>query len=163
VVHLIRFLSRSPDQTFELGRKLGLAVSPGDVIALTGDLGAGKSVFARGVLDSLGVEGDMPSPSFVIAATYRGSMPVNHIDLYRLKTEAEAVESGLEELLYSDGVCVVEWADRLEGLLPASRIDVELRAAGKVDHRLISITTGDPDVRSRLTRLANALMRLADR
>jgi tRNA threonylcarbamoyladenosine biosynthesis protein TsaE len=163
VVHLIRVLSRSPDETRELGRKLGLTVSPGDVVAMTGDLGTGKSVLARGILESLGVEGDMPSPSFVISASYDGSVQVNHIDLYRLESASEGLDLGLEELLYSESVCIVEWADKLEGYLPESRIDIELRATGEVSHRMISISTGDPDVKTRLFGLARELVRFEGR
>jgi tRNA threonylcarbamoyladenosine biosynthesis protein TsaE len=162
VVHLIRLLSRSPEETSELGRKLGRSVSAGDVVALTGDLGTGKSVLARGILECLGVEGAMPSPSFVIVARYDAPVPVNHIDLYRLETAAEALDLGLEELLYSDDICIVEWADRLEGFLPASRIDIELEAKEEAEHRLISIRAGDPDVAARLIGLASALVRFGE-
>lgn len=162
MVHLIRFLSKSPEETRDLGRKLGMAVSSGDVIALRGDLGSGKSVLARGILESLGVEGDMPSPSFVIVASYNARLPVNHIDLYRLEKAEEALDLGLEELLYSDGVCVIEWAERLEGFLPASRIDVELRAVGEIDHRLIGIGAGDADTKAKLDVLAKSLVRFGD-
>ena len=112
MVRLIRLLSKSPQETRELGRKLGLSVAPGDVLALRGDLGSGKSVLARGILESLGVKGIMPSPSFVIVASYDAPVPVNHIDLYRLETAGEALDLGLEELLYSDGICIIEWAER---------------------------------------------------
>jgi tRNA threonylcarbamoyladenosine biosynthesis protein TsaE len=162
VVHLIRFLSRSPEETRDLGRKLGMAVSSGDVIALKGDLGSGKSVLARGILESLGVEGDMPSPSFVLVATYNARLPVNHIDLYRLERAEEALDLGLQEILYSGGVCVIEWAERLEGFLPSSRIDVELRPAEGINHRLIAIGAGDPGTKDKLAVLARSLVRFGD-
>jgi tRNA threonylcarbamoyladenosine biosynthesis protein TsaE len=152
-------LSKSPEETRDLGRKLGMAVSAGDVVALNGDLGSGKSVLARGVLEALGVEGDMPSPSFVIVASYEAAVPVNHIDLYRLDGAGEALDIGLEDLLYSDCISIVEWADRLGNFLPLTSIKVELQAAGERDHRLISIRAEVPEVRTRLANLAGSLVR----
>jgi tRNA threonylcarbamoyladenosine biosynthesis protein TsaE len=159
VVHLIRFLSRSADETRDLGRKLGRALSGGDVVALKGDLGSGKSVLARGILEALGVVGDMPSPSFVIAASYDAPVPVNHIDLYRLESAEDALDAGVEELLFSGAVCIVEWAERLEGHLPEARIDVELQAT-KETERLIAIRPADAGTGERLAPLAKALLSL---
>jgi tRNA threonylcarbamoyladenosine biosynthesis protein TsaE len=161
VVHLIRFLSESPDETRDLGRKIGTVLAAGDVVALRGDLGTGKSVLARGILDSLGVEGDMPSPSFVIVASYDAPVRVNHIDLYRLENPGEALDLGLHDLLHSDAVCVVEWAERLAGFLPSSAIDVEIRAGEGADQRLVTIGAGDDDVKRRLTGLAGELVRFS--
>lgn len=158
-MHLIRMLSKSPEETRDLGRKLGMAVSAGDVVALTGDLGSGKSVLARGVLEALGVEGDMPSPSFVIVASYEATVPVNHIDLYRLDNAGEALDIGLEDLLYSDCISIVEWADRLGDFLPPASIKVELKAVRERDHRLISIKAEAPEVKTRLMDLAGSLVR----
>ena len=156
-------LSKSPEETHDLGRKLGMAVSAGDVVALTGDLGSGKSVLARGVLEALGVEGDMPSPSFVIVASYKTAIPVNHIDLYRLESAGEALDIGLEDLLYSDCISIVEWADRLGDFLPVGSIRVELQPAGERDHRLISIRAVAPEVKTRLADLAGSLVRFCGR
>ena len=159
MVHLIRILSRSDEETRDLGRKLGMLVSPGDVVALTGELGSGKSVLARGVLEALGVEGDMPSPSFVIVASYETATPVNHIDLYRLEEEGQALDIGIEDLLYSDSISIVEWADRLGELLPPASIRIGLKAGGKPEHRLISISAAAPEVKTRLAELAGSLVR----
>jgi tRNA threonylcarbamoyladenosine biosynthesis protein TsaE len=160
VVHLIRILSRSHEETRDLGKKLGSVLSSGDVIALTGDLGSGKSVLARGVLEALGVKGDMPSPSFVIVASYKAARPVNHIDLYRLEDAGQALDIGIEDLLYSDCVSIVEWADRLGGFLPPGSIMVGLETTGDPEHRLISIETAAREVKARLVGLAASLVRL---
>jgi tRNA threonylcarbamoyladenosine biosynthesis protein TsaE len=160
VVHLIEFLSRSSDETMELGRKLGRVISPGHVVAMTGDLGSGKSVLARGVLEGLDVRGAMPSPTFVIVATYQGKTEVNHIDLYRVGSSAEALAMGLDEVLHSGGICVVEWADRVADLLPRSRIDVHLASTGEPDHRLIAITAASEDTGARLVGVARSLIGL---
>jgi tRNA threonylcarbamoyladenosine biosynthesis protein TsaE len=159
VVHLIRILSKTPEETRDLGRKIGRSVSPGDVVALTGDLGSGKSVLARGVLEALGVEGDMPSPSFVIVATYEATVPVNHIDLYRLENAGQAVDIGIDELLYSDSVSIIEWAERLGDLLPPASIRVGIETSREPEHRLVSIGTDSPEVKVRLIRLAGSLVR----
>jgi tRNA threonylcarbamoyladenosine biosynthesis protein TsaE len=158
VVHLIHVLSRSPEETRDLGKRLGSAVSAGDVVALVGDLGSGKSVLARGILEALGVQGEMASPSFVIVASYKGKIPVHHIDLYRLQ-RGEALDIGLEELLYSDHVSIVEWADRLEGMLPPAGIAIEIKGVGQPDHRLISIRAASAQANARLADLAGTLVR----
>ena len=157
MVHLIRLLSRSPSETTEAGRVLGESLSAGDVVALSGELGSGKSVIARGILRSLGVAGDIPSPSFVIVAAYEGRMPVNHIDLYRVNSADEAAGLGLEELLYSEAVSVIEWADKAEDLLPLARIDVMMESAIEPDDRLITVGAVDPRTRRRLMAFARAL------
>jgi tRNA threonylcarbamoyladenosine biosynthesis protein TsaE len=159
LVHLIRMLSKSPEATRDLGRKLGKAVVSGDVVALVGDLGSGKSVLARGILEALGVKGDMPSPSFVIVASYEAPIAVNHIDLYRLEDAAQALDVGVEDLLYSDCISVVEWADRLGDSLPPGCIQVGIEAVGEREHRLISIKTAAPEVKARLADLAASLVR----
>jgi tRNA threonylcarbamoyladenosine biosynthesis protein TsaE len=152
-------LSTSPDRTRDFGKRLGMALSAGDVVALVGDLGSGKSVMARGILEALGVEGDMPSPSFVIVASYETPIRVNHIDLYRLEGAGEALDMGLDDLLYSDCISVVEWADRLGDLLPPRSIRVELKPVGRREHRLISVGAAEPDVNERLETLASSLVR----
>ena len=159
MVHLIRMLSTSPDRTRDLGKMLGKALSAGDVVALVGDLGSGKSVMARGILEALGVEGDMPSPSFVIVASYRTPIPVNHVDLYRLEGVGDALDIGLDDLLYSDCISVVEWADRLGDFLPPGSIRVELRPMDRREHRLISLGAVEPEVNARLEALVRSLVR----
>jgi len=159
VVHLIRVLSKAPEETRDLGKRLGRVVSRGDVVALTGDLGSGKSILARGVLEALGVEGDMPSPSFVIVATYETPTPVNHIDLYRLEDAGQAMDVGIEDLLHSGDISIVEWADRLGELLPPSSIRVGIEAAGERNHRLVSIEASSLETKTKLMDLAGSLVR----
>lgn len=96
----------------------------GDVIALHGDLGTGKTVFARGFLRALGVKEDVPSPTFTLVQTYETSRgTVAHFDLYRIETEEDVYELGVEDA-FSDAICLIEWPDRLGGLLPDARLDV---------------------------------------
>ena len=120
--------SRSPDQTRELGRRLGAAAVPGTVLALIGPLGAGKTQLAKGVAEGLAVSGVVNSPTFVLMNEHRGRLPLYHIDAYRLDDPEEAVAAGLLDERQSDGVTVVEWADRLAGWLPVERLEIEMEA-----------------------------------
>jgi tRNA threonylcarbamoyladenosine biosynthesis protein TsaE len=162
VIHLIKVLSKSPEETTEIGRMLGGILTGGDLVALTGTLGAGKSVIARGILRALGVVGDIPSPSFVLVAQYEGSvtdslLKVNHIDFYRLGSKDEALGLGLEDLLGGDSVSVMEWADRVDGLLPGARYDVALEPGRETCDRLVTIRSADPVLRKRLAAVAKQL------
>jgi tRNA threonylcarbamoyladenosine biosynthesis protein TsaE len=141
-------------ETMEIGETIGRDLSAGDVLALTGDLGSGKSVLARGVLRALGVTGEIPSPSFIIVASYSARVAVNHIDLYRLAGAEEATEVGIEDLLYSDTVNVIEWAEKIRGILPQSRIDIMIDMMNEPDERLITIRPSDERVKSKLTGAA---------
>lgn len=108
-------LLRSPEESLELGRRLAGLARPGDVIALSGPLGAGKTSIARGLLAALGLEGEAPSPSFAIVQPYEPPevrFPVLHVDLYRLDDPSEAEELGLDDARY-DSLLVVEWPERL--------------------------------------------------
>jgi tRNA threonylcarbamoyladenosine biosynthesis protein TsaE len=156
-------LSKSPEETRHLGKRLGATVSAGDVVALTGDLGSGKSVFARGTLEALGVEGDMPSPSFVIVASYEAAIRVDHVDLYRLADAEEALDMGLDEILYSDSVSIVEWADRLGGFLPPRSIRVQIESGEEPGHRFITIRAEAPELKAALMGLAGSLIRFGGR
>jgi tRNA threonylcarbamoyladenosine biosynthesis protein TsaE len=158
VVHLIKVLSKSEDQTIEIGRKIGEALAAGDAVALSGVLGSGKSVLARGVLRALGVEGEIPSPSFIMVASYEARLPANHIDLYRLAGAGEAQGIGIEDYLYSDSVNVIEWAEKIAGILPRTRIDITIDVRPEPEERLITIRPADDGTRERLTGLAGWLV-----
>ncbi|OGP63237.1 MAG: tRNA (adenosine(37)-N6)-threonylcarbamoyltransferase complex ATPase subunit type 1 TsaE [Deltaproteobacteria bacterium RBG_13_49_15] len=105
----------SPEQTRAIGRKLGEAVKSGAVIALTGDLGSGKTVFVKGIADGIGKsdEDEVTSPSFALIHEYAGRLPLFHVDLYRIENRSDIGELGLEEILESGGVVAIEWADRI--------------------------------------------------
>jgi tRNA threonylcarbamoyladenosine biosynthesis protein TsaE len=115
------------NDTARLGAALGGALRPGEALCLSGPLGAGKSVLARGLIRALcPAERDIPSPTFTLVQVYPGPrFPIAHFDLYRLTSAAEAYEIGLEEAL-REGAAVIEWPERLEGDLPADRLDVDL-------------------------------------
>jgi tRNA threonylcarbamoyladenosine biosynthesis protein TsaE len=144
----------------EIGQALGGHLSEGDVVGLTGVLGSGKSVMARGIMRALGIEGEIPSPSFIMVATYEAKVPVNHIDLYRLTAAVEAVDLGLEDLLYSQAISIVEWAEKIGGILPDGRIDISLDVRESPEERLITVKPSDDSMKSRLLAVAKELIRL---
>ena len=110
----LRFRTRSEEDTYAFGRALGAFLRPGDALLLSGDLGTGKSVLARGAARALGVEGPMPSPSFTIMFPYEGECPVYHFDLYRLSGPDEFEAAGLYEWFGGAGVCLVEWPETVD-------------------------------------------------
>lgn len=126
------------------GGSLATMLRPGDIIALTGDLGAGKTTLARGLLRGLGYEGDVPSPSFAIVQPYEAPavrLPVAHVDLYRLNEEAEVQELGLDDWLW-EGALIVEWPDRLGASLQAQALRIGL-AVEKDGARVLTVTVPD--------------------
>jgi tRNA threonylcarbamoyladenosine biosynthesis protein TsaE len=119
-------VSEGPDETHAIGRRIGSAAGPGTVLALTGELGAGKTQLAKGVAEGLGVTSVVNSPTFVLMNEHVGRLRLHHIDAYRLADGEEASAAGLLDERLADGVTVVEWADRLEGWLPTERIEIRL-------------------------------------
>ncbi len=107
------------EETFALGRKIGEAAVPGQVYALNGDLGVGKTVFTQGVAKGLGIEGAVSSPTFTILQIYEeGRLPFYHFDVYRIGCVEEMDEIGYDEYFYGDGICLIEWAELIEDILP---------------------------------------------
>ncbi|MCD6351446.1 MAG: tRNA (adenosine(37)-N6)-threonylcarbamoyltransferase complex ATPase subunit type 1 TsaE [Armatimonadetes bacterium] len=121
----IAYLCKSPEGTQAVAEALASSLRPGDLIALIGPLGAGKTCFVAGLARGLGVEGRVASPSFIVARYHPGPRPLLHADAYRLASPAELVEAGLDEYL-GFAVVAVEWADRVVEVLPADRLEVRL-------------------------------------
>ena len=134
--------SRSAGETRRLGERIGRKLGEGDVVALSGELGAGKTQMARGICRGAGVPDDVvSSPTFAIVATYRGRLPVNHADLYRVGDEDELHATGFHDLVGRAGATVVEWADRFPGALPAERLEILLsHEAGRPSERRLVIS-----------------------
>jgi tRNA threonylcarbamoyladenosine biosynthesis protein TsaE len=119
--------TRSAAATQRLGERLGALLGPGDVVALVGELGAGKTQLVRGACRGAAVPAaEVSSPSFAIVATYRGRLPVHHADLYRIGDEDELYGTGFGDLVGGDGALLVEWADRIPGALPSERLTLTL-------------------------------------
>jgi len=135
----MKFLSSGPDETKDLGRKLGKKLKRGDVVCLYGELGSGKTVMVKGIASVFGInERDITSASFTIIAEYDNDVPFYHIDLYRV-TAGKSSELGLREYLGGDGISVIEWAERAEDEIPEDSIKVSLNYKGD-DIREIEIT-----------------------
>ena len=131
--------------TRAIGAELATYLSVGDVIALTGELGAGKTTFTQGVARGLGFDGTVVSPTFTLVREYRGGrLAVVHADVYRLDRVQDVLDLGLDELA-EDGVLLVEWGDAVEGLLPPAHLIVELTVPGDGEERAVGIAgNGDP-------------------
>jgi tRNA threonylcarbamoyladenosine biosynthesis protein TsaE len=135
--------SRSPEDTLEIARALGSCLADGDLVALTGDLGAGKTLFCKGVGEALGIPpGRIASPTFTIVTRHEGPLPLTHVDVYRLDTVREAEEIGLDETFSGPGVCVVEWAEKVTELLPTDCIRVTFTISDE-DERVIAVSVPD--------------------
>jgi tRNA threonylcarbamoyladenosine biosynthesis protein TsaE len=119
-------ISRAPDETRKVGAALAELLVPGDVVSLTGDLGAGKTAFVQGAARALGVQEPVTSPTFVLVRQYRGDVPVHHVDVYRLDRVQEVLDLGFEDLLDPSGVVFVEWGDAIDALLPDDHLRVEI-------------------------------------
>jgi tRNA threonylcarbamoyladenosine biosynthesis protein TsaE len=122
--------TKSSGETVALGRTLALQLKAGDVVAFYGDLGAGKTTMIKGVAAGLGVADVVKSPSFVIVTEYAGVLPVYHVDLYRLNENTDFESIGLDSYLDGDGVCLIEWAERAEKVLPDRAIRVRMSVDG---------------------------------
>ena len=118
--------SDGPEMTRAIGRALGRAATPGSVLALSGELGAGKTQLAKGVASGLGVDSVVNSPTFVLMNEHVGRLRLFHVDAYRLGDPEEALAAGLLDDRAAGGVVVIEWADRLDGWLPDDRLDVRI-------------------------------------
>jgi tRNA threonylcarbamoyladenosine biosynthesis protein TsaE len=123
----VRLVSHSPAQTRKIAATVAGALRLGDVVALTGELGAGKTCFVQGAAAALGVQGRVTSPSFVLRREYQGQMPILHLDVYRLSTLQEVLDIGYHEVLDHDWVTFIEWGDAMDPLLPVDHLEVEIR------------------------------------
>ena len=119
-------ICKTPDDMINLGKKIGSSLLAGTVISLRGSLGAGKTVFARGVARSLGIEEAIVSPTFTLVQEYDGKHPLFHMDLYRIETVEDFDMIGGEDMLYSNGVCLIEWSEVIDSLLPKDTIFINI-------------------------------------
>ena len=117
--------SFSEEMTFEIGKKLGEKADKGEIVCLEGDLGVGKTVFTKGFAEGLNIEDNIDSPTFTIVQEYtEGRLPLYHFDVYRIGDISEMDEIGYEDYFFGEGVCLIEWASRIEELIPESAIHV---------------------------------------
>lgn len=134
--------TENPEETFALGQKIGRAATPGQVYTLTGDLGVGKTVFTQGVASGLGITEPVNSPTFTIVQVYEeGRLPFYHFDVYRIGDIEEMEEIGYDDYFFGEGICLIEWAELIEEILPENRIfiTIEKDLSRGFDYRRITI------------------------
>lgn len=135
----LEIVSKNPEQTQQIGIRIGQLASPGDVFLLSGELGTGKTCLTQGIARGLGITDYALSPSFVLIREMYGRLPLYHIDLYRLEETAEIAELGLDDYLYGKGVSVIEWAERALDLLPGEHLRIVISYLGETE-RLLEFT-----------------------
>jgi len=137
--------TKSTSETIRMGKTIGSLLQPGDVVALVGELGTGKTQFIKGLAEGVGVGKPtyVSSPSFTLINEYPGTVPFYHIDLFRLESEKEAEELGLEEYFQGEGITAIEWADKIPSLLPEENLWIHIHYTGKNTRSLEIIGKGD--------------------
>jgi len=144
--HTLDFVSHSAAQTHRFGVRLGTLLQPGDIVCLEGELGTGKTCLVQGIGEGMGVVEPITSPTFTLVAEYHPpapTPPLYHIDVYRLeKAVQEVMALGLDEYLYGDGVCLIEWADRIAAALPSDRLWIALRHLDVSKRGMVVSATG---------------------
>jgi len=132
------YLSKSVEETIEIGAMLAKGLKHGDIVGLVGKLGSGKTVFTKGIAKGLGVRGVryVNSPTFVIIKEYKGKIPLYHFDLYRINKSNMIDLETYEEYFYGDGVTVIEWADKIRKILPKKYLEVKLSVVGENERKI---------------------------
>lgn len=134
---MVRIVLKGLKETEEFGEKLGSILKPGDIISLTGDLGAGKTALTKSIGKGLGVEDYITSPTFTLINEYKGRLNLYHFDVYRLEGPIDLYDLGFEEYIYSNGVSIIEWGDKIEEILPEERINIQIEKSVELDERII--------------------------
>jgi tRNA threonylcarbamoyladenosine biosynthesis protein TsaE len=150
----------TPDDTRAIGRAVASLLRAGDVVALGGELGAGKTTFVQGAAAALGVAEPVLSPTFTLVREYRGSLPIYHLDVYRLNRLQDVLDLGFEEMTDAGGVTFVEWGDAIEALLPESHLEIALRTPEQIggnEERWITVDAEGPTWTERWERLESVL------
>ena len=136
-----KIVIKNEQETAAFGRALSKRLVPGSVVALTGDLGAGKTTLTKAIASGLGIKSQITSPTFLLLQEYKeGRMPLYHFDVYRLSGSEDMYELGFEDYLFGDGVCVIEWADQIEDLLPPGTIHIHIGYGDAEDERVYTVT-----------------------
>ncbi len=152
-----RCVTRCPGETVSLGKRLGKLLKPGDVVCLFGELGAGKTCLAGGLVEGMGAgKAAVASPSFIMVNQYMGRFPVYHMDLYRLDSRVDVEDIGFRDYLSGDGVTLIEWASRIERELPSDRLDMVLAHISATE-REIKLTIKGRNYEDRVQEMFAAL------
>lgn len=122
----MEFVTHSEEETVLLGKKLGEKLKKSDVVALDGTLAVGKTYFTKGIALGLKIQEEITSPTFTVISEYSGRLPLYHMDIYRLAGEEDFLNIGAEDMLYGNGVCVIEWSEKIREILPKNTISVKI-------------------------------------
>lgn len=131
-------ISRSPTETISAGKKIGEKLKAGDIVCLEGDLGAGKTHFVKGIAEALEINSDeVLSPTYTLIHEYEGTLPLYHFDCYRMESPREALEIGAEEYFYGEGICVIEWPERIASLIPPEALWITIEIADRETRKFV--------------------------
>lgn len=136
---MVRIVLKGLKETKEFGEKLGKLLEGGDLLSLTGDLGAGKTTLTKSIGIGLGISDYITSPTFTLINEYKGRVRLYHFDVYRLEDEEDLLDLGYEDYFYSNGVTIVEWGDKIEDILPENRININIDKGEELDERIITL------------------------
>jgi len=137
---MVKIVLKGLKETEEFGQKLGSLLEGGDLLSLTGDLGAGKTTLTKSIGIGLGISDYITSPTFTLINEYKGRVWLYHFDVYRLEGEEDLLDLGYEDYFYSDGVTIVEWGDKIEDILPENRININIKKGKKLDERIVTLS-----------------------
>src|SRR5665648_589719 len=149
----LTIITNSPEETKKIGKEVGKLVRPGDLLAFSGELGAGKTCFIQGISKQLEVKDYVPSPSFPIINENPGKIPIYHFDLFRLNSAEEVLEVGYEEYFYGEGLTVIEWAEKIEQLLPKEHLKIDIKFKDRYE-RIISFISQEDRFKKFLKELS---------
>jgi tRNA threonylcarbamoyladenosine biosynthesis protein TsaE len=155
----LQLATASPEETRDLGASVGSVLRPGDVVSLTGDLGAGKTTFVQGAARALGATDPVLSPTFLLVREYRGPIPIYHLDVYRLERVQDVMDLGFDELVDRQGIVFIEWGDAIAALLPPEHIQIELTIPDGESHRRLDLSWHGRSWAARIEHLAAAVER----
>ena len=133
------FHTASAEETIELGKKIGSLLKKGDIIAMQGTLAAGKTTITKGIAQSLGVKDEITSPTFCLISEYEGKMPLYHMDVYRLEGGEDFINLGVEDLMYGNGVSLIEWSEKVMDELPKKTIILQIEPIEGTTERNITL------------------------
>lgn len=137
---MVKIVLKGLKETEEFGQKLGSLLEGGDLLSLTGDLGAGKTTLTKSIGIGLGISDYITSPTFTLINEYKGRVWLYHFDVYRLEGEEDLLDLGYEDYFYSNGVTIVEWGDKIEDILPENRININIKKGKKQDERIVNLS-----------------------
>ncbi len=149
----LELTTETPKDTMAVGEAVASLLRQGDAVALTGELGAGKTTFVRGVARALGFDGAVASPTFTLVREYQGRLRIYHVDVYRLERVQDVLDLGLDEMVSEGGVLLVEWGDAVEGLLPDDHLLVEFTVPSETETRHLTIIGVGPSWAARWEQL----------